>query len=250
MPLPITFATLTSPQPLSDFDTQFAAVAALGSIPCTASGTNTIALTPNANTPTITSYPDLQPSFVWVQQAITVAGQVTINVAGVGARNAYKFNGFAPIASVGDLQAGLIYRATPLQALNGGAGGFVVDAIGQSLFTTAIQFIISGGGSAITPGNKGVVQIPFNCIINAWRIQADQSGTISLDILRTNEGIPSTSIVGGGTKPNLSSSQFNEAGPSGWTSTTLAIGDWLAFVVQGGVVNCTQITLVLQLVRQ
>lgn len=249
MPLPITFATLTSPQPLADFDTQFSAVAALGAIPCTASGTNTIALSPNVNTPTISSYPDLQPSFVWVQQASNTSA-VTINVNGVGARNAYKYNGSAPIATPNDLLAGQIYRATPLQALNGGAGGFVVDAIGNSLSTTAIQFIISGGGSAITAGNKGVVQIPWPCFINAWRIQADQVGTISVDILRANEGVPSASIVGGGTKPNLSSSQFNEAAPSGWTATTLAQGDWLGFVVQGGVVNCTQITLVIQLVRQ
>src|SRR6266853_5256835 len=129
MALPVTFATLTGGnQPLALLDTQFSAVAALGSIPCAAAGQNTIALTPFTNTPTVSSYPDLAPSFVFAA-AQTSNGAVTINVNGVGARNAYKWNGAVQCGS-GDIVAGSVYRATPLQALNAGAGGFVVDAIG------------------------------------------------------------------------------------------------------------------------
>src|SRR5580704_9584535 len=144
MALPVTFATLSGGnQPLSLLDTQFAAVAALGSIPCAAAGQNVISLTPFTNTPTIASYPDLAPSFVFAA-AQTSNGSVTINAALVGARNAYKWNGSVQCGN-GDIIAGNVYRATPLQALNVGAGGFVVDAIGANNNVAELPFIISGG---------------------------------------------------------------------------------------------------------
>src|ERR1700719_4972351 len=124
MALPVTFATLSGGnEPLSLIDTQFAAVASLGSIPCAAAGQNTIALTPFSGTPTVSSYPDLAPSFVFAA-AQTSTGSVTINANLVGARNAYKWNGFQPCGAL-DIVAGLVYRATPLQALNSGSGGVV-----------------------------------------------------------------------------------------------------------------------------
>ena len=137
MPLPVTFATLAGGnQPLSLFDTNFAAVGAIGVIPCSASGTNALTLTPFSNTPTISSYTDLAPSFVWVQPA-TTTGAVTINVAGIGSRNAYNNNGISAIGA-NTLIAGGTYKATFLAALNLGSGGFVVDVIsGSQLLGTA-----------------------------------------------------------------------------------------------------------------
>lgn len=246
MPLPITFLTLTSPQSLQDFDTQFAAVAALGAIPCSASGTNTIALTPSANTPTVISYVDLQPSFVFVAQA-TSTGGVTLNVAGVGARNAYKWNGIAPIGN-GDLIIGGIYRATFLTALNAGAGGFAVDAIGVGNSAISIEFIIDGGGSAITTGAKGQIFVPWAATIGFWEVMADQSGSIAVDVLRANNAVPTVSIIGAGNKPSLAASQFTGAAPSGWTSTLLAANDWLAFSVTSAA-TITRATVVLDAVK-
>src|SRR5262245_52866808 len=137
MALPVTFNTLAAPsQPLSLFDTQFAAVAALGAIPCTATGTNTIALTPFANTPTIASYPDLQPSFVFVAQNTTTAG-ATINVSGVGARNAYKWNGLQAIGA-GDIVVNGIYRARTLLVINGGEGWYGVAYVGDTNYIANI----------------------------------------------------------------------------------------------------------------
>ena len=237
MPLPVTFNTLTAPsQQLSLFDTQFAAVAALGTIPCTATGTNAIALTPFANTPTITSYPDLQPSFVFVAPTTSTA-LVTLNVSGVGARNAYKWNGLVACGA-GDLIAGQIYRATPLLALNGGAGGFVVDSIGVNNNVTDLELVIDGGGTAITTGVKGYFHIPFGATIFAWRVMADQVGSIAVDVLRANGAVPTVSMIGAGNKPTLSASQFTEAAVSGWTSATLAVADWIGF----NVVSATTVT--------
>src|ERR1700719_4495880 len=193
MALPVAFATLTGGnQPLSLLDTQFAAVAALGSITCAAAGQNVILLTPFTNTPTVSSYPDLAPSFVFAA-AQTSNGSVTINAALVGARNAYKWNGSVQCGN-GDIIAGNVYRATPLQALNGGSGGFVVDAIGVSNNLFDVAFVIDGGGVAITTGQKGQVHVPFAASIFGWRVIADQSGSIAVDILRANNAIPSVSM--------------------------------------------------------
>lgn len=241
MPLPITFAILTNPQQLSVIDTQFAAVAALGAIPCTATGTNSLALTPFANTPTISSYPDLQPSFVFVAPQ-TSTGAVTINVNAVGARNAYKWNG-QQACGAGDILQNGIYRATPLLALNAGAGGFVVDAIGVNNNLADIEFQIDGGGSVITTGIKGYLKVPWAGSLVFWTLIADQSGTISVDILRANAAVPTVSMVGGGTKPNLAAAQILGSAPSGWTSTSLAANDWLGFQITGSVTSVTRITV-------
>jgi hypothetical protein len=245
MALPVTFATLAGGnQPLSLLDTQFSAVAALGSIPCAAAGQNTISLTPFTNAPTIVSYTDLAPSFVFAA-AQTSNGSVQINASLIGARNAYKWNGSIQCGS-GDIIAGNVYRATPLQALNGGAGGFVVDSIGVNNNVAEIEFVIDGGGVAITTGIKGFIHIPWPATVAVWRVMADQVGSIAVDILRANNAVPSVSMVGAGNKPTLSASQFVGAFPSGWTSVTLAQDDWIAFSVTSAA-TVTRVTVELQL---
>lgn len=248
MALPIpSFASLTSPQPLSDFDLQFAAVAALGVIPCTATGTNAIALAPFANTPTISSYPDLSPSFAFVAQN-TSTGAVTINVNSVGVRNAYKWNGQAG-AGAGDVIGGLIYIATPLQALNSGSGGFVINSAGVSNNSVGFPFVIDGGGNPITTGVKGFLPVPFAANIAAWSIIADQSGSISVDILRANNAVPSSSIVGAGTKPNLTAQQFvGQTAPVSWSATALAFNDYVGFSVASAS-TVTRVTVTLWLLK-
>ena len=245
MTLPVTFATLTGGnQPLALLDTQFSAVAALGSIPCAAAGQNTISLTPFTNTPTVVSYTDLAPSFVFAA-AQTSNGSVQINAALIGARNAYKWNG-EQACGAGDIVAGFVYRATPLQALNGGAGGFVVDSIGVNNTLVDVEFIIDGGGSAITTGLKGFIHIPFTSTVGIWRVMADQSGSIVVDIFRANNAVPSVSMIGGGNKPTLSASQFSAAFPSGWTSVSLVSDDWIGFNVVSAT-TVTRVTVELQL---
>jgi len=248
MTLPVTFATLPAGnEPLSLFDTQFAAVAALGVIPCAAAGQNSIALTPTANTPTIAAYTDLAPSFSYAA-AQTSSGTVTLNVSGLGARNAYKWNGQQAMGA-GDSIAGAVYRATFLTALNAGAGGFVVDTVGTNNNSADIEFIIDGGGVAITTGVKGYFRMPYPAAIAQWSVMADQSGSIAIDVLRLNNGVPVTSIVGGGNKPTLSAAQFAApTAPSGWTSTALAANDWIGFQVTSAA-TVTRVTVDLILAK-
>jgi hypothetical protein len=60
--------------------------------------------------------------------------------------------------------------------------------------TAGIEFIIDGGGSVITTGVKGDLQIPFNCTITAWTLMADQSGSIVIAIWKdTLANYPPTS---------------------------------------------------------
>ncbi len=192
MPLPVTFGTLTGGnQNLSLFDTQFAAVAALGIIPCAASGQNAVALTPNTNTPTISSYTDLAPAFVFVA-AQTSSGPVTINVAGLGARNAYKFNGATQVGS-GDFVAGQMYKATPLQALNAGAGGFVVDVIPASTFTPALLRGYIGGLILSNDGGS-----PNSVLDISAGTCTDSTNTTTINLAAITKSTAGTWVAGSG----------------------------------------------------
>jgi len=132
MPLPIpSFGALGPTDNMSTLDQQFGAVANMGIIYCTASGSNAVILTPITNTLTPSAYLDGAPIFAW-KQAQTSTGAVTINAASLGALNAYKNNGQTAVGS-SDLVAGMYYTAAPIASLNSGAGGFVVDVVPTAL---------------------------------------------------------------------------------------------------------------------
>jgi hypothetical protein len=107
--------------------------------------------------------------------------------------------------------------------------------------TFSIGITVDGSGGVITAGQKGYIRIPYACTINTWSILTGNSGlgaTVTFDIWRANNAIPTVanSLVGGGTKPFLTSAtqQITSASPSGWTSVTLAANDILGFNVESG----------------
>lgn len=119
---PTTFGLLTGGnQPLSLFDTMFGVVGSMGQVMTTATGTNSIVLTPNTNMPTITAYNNYQV-FGFVAAASSTAS-ITINVSGVGALPLYLSNGTTPAGS-GALTAGAYNQIIYNSALNTGTGGF------------------------------------------------------------------------------------------------------------------------------
>lgn len=127
---------------------------------------------------------------------------------------------------------------------------FVTNGVGAAVSALRVrlfdyQFVISGGGNVLTTGNKGWLHVPFACNITAWRLLVNPSGTLTIDILRGNNTFPTASIVGSGTKPNVSGAVLNQAAPSGWTSTALVADDWIAFNVTGTIASVTQATIVL-----
>jgi hypothetical protein len=114
-----------------------------------------------------------------------------------------------------------------------------------------ITFIIDGGGSAITTGEKGDLTIPFDCVINEWTLLADQSGSIVVDIWKdTYANYPPTvaDTITGSAKPTISSSTKGQSSTlTGWT-TTITAGDCLAFNVDSAS-TVQRVTLSLKFTR-
>lgn len=106
------------------FDQMWRQVAAsYGIIPCTASGTNAITLTPTMHKEGAVPYIDhLAYSFEAVG---TATGAVTLGVGDNGLLKAYVSNGGTQ-ANSGDTVDGRQYLATYLSSLDGGSGGFVL----------------------------------------------------------------------------------------------------------------------------
>jgi len=106
-----------------------------------------------------------------------------------------------------------------------------------------INFIIDGGGSAITTGQKGHLEIPFAGTIQQVTMEADQSGSIVVDIWKnTYANFPPTDAdsITASAPPTISSAQKSQDSTlTGWTKGITA-GDILAFNVDG----CTTITRV------
>lgn len=115
------------------------------------------------------------------------------------------------------------------------------DSAGASTQTSGLVFVIDGGGSAITTGEKGHLSIPFNCEIVACELEADQTGSITIDIWRDTFGnFPPTNTdsITGGNEPALSSAQADWDGTlTGW-SKSLSRYNILAFNVD----SCATIT--------
>jgi hypothetical protein len=114
-----------------------------------------------------------------------------------------------------------------------------------------ITFIIDGGGSTITTGEKGDLTIPFDCTINEWTLLADQSGSIVVDIWKdTYANYPPTvaDTITGSAKPTISSATKGQSSTlTGWT-TSITAGDCLAFNVDS-VTTCQRVTLSLKFTR-
>ncbi len=110
--------------------------------------------------------------------------------------------------------------------------------------TRSIEFVIDGGGSVISTGVKGDIEVPYNCTITAARILADQSGSIVVNLWKdTYANYPP--VVGdkitASAPPTISSAtKSQDSTLTGWT-TTVTAGDIIRFNVD----SCSTITRVL-----
>lgn len=114
-----------------------------------------------------------------------------------------------------------------------------------------ITFIIDGGGSAITTGEKGHLEIPFACTIQQVTTLADQSGSIVVDIWKdTYANFPPTDAdsITASAPPTLSTAQkAQDSTLTGWT-TSIAAGDILAFNVDSAA-TITRVTISLKVAK-
>lgn len=128
---------------------------------------------------------------------------------------------------------------------------FALDIKDSTLFLDTaydtIQFIIEGGGLAITTGVKGDIMIPFACTVQSWYIVADQSGSIVVDIWKDSYGnFPPTvaDTITGTEKPTLSSATKNQdLTLTSWT-TAFSRGDFLRFNVDSAS-TVTRVTVII-----
>lgn len=98
----------------------------------------------------------------------------------------------------------------------------------------AIEFVINGGGTAITTGQHGHIEIPWDCTINSATIVADQSGSIVVDIwvdIFANFPPTDADSITASAPPTLSTAQSDQDDTlTGWT-TSLTKGQWIAYNV-------------------
>ena len=97
-----------------------------------------------------------------------------------------------------------------------------------------LTVVLDGGGQAITTSQpKPLIRVPYACTVTAWHLNADQSGSIVVDVQRAASGMPTSfSSIAGTEKPTLSSQQSaGDTNLTTWT-TSLNAGDWLRFVVE------------------
>lgn len=165
MALPFVFASESGNQNASQLDTCLNAVGRMGVTQCTASGTNTIALTPAANQPTIASLLNF-PLFGFVAAAAPT-GSVNVNVNSLGALPLYLADGVTQ-AGAGCFPAGAYVIVVYNAALNSAAGGFqLISAapanLSFSAWSTGLQSI---------PGNGSFTKLHFNnvdfCTPSSW----------------------------------------------------------------------------------
>jgi hypothetical protein len=110
---------------------------------------------------------------------------------------------------------------------------------------------IDGGGSAITTGIKGYIEVPYSGTITSWTILADQSGSAVVDLWKTSyASAPATSAdtITASARPTLSSAVKGQSSTlTGWT-TAVAAGDIIAFNVVSASAS-TRITLALKITK-
>jgi hypothetical protein len=117
--------------------------------------------------------------------------------------------------------------------------------------TDTIQFVIDGGGSVISTGQKGHIEVPFNCTVTGWSIFSDVSGSIVVDIWKSNyAGSPPVigGTITGSEKPTLSSVQKNQDISLSTFTTSLLQGDILAYNVDSAT-TVQRVTVVLKVIK-
>lgn len=131
-----------------------------------------------------------------------------------------------------------------LPVANGGTG------ITNNPNVIGIEFVIDGGGAAITTGIKGYLEVPFACTVNTWTLLADTSGSITVDVYSDAYASygTNTSMVGAGTKPAIASATKAQSAPASWTTTSIAAGNIVGFNVTAAT-TVTRVTISLKVTR-
>lgn len=177
----------------------------------------------------------------------------TYDTAGTG--NSFSINGLAATANSG---TGAVVRVTsaalvtpdlgtPSALVLTNASGLPTAALPANQKIRAISYTIDGGGSTITTGIKGDLQVPFACTITRATLLADQSGSIVVNVWKdTVANYPPTvadKITASAPPTITTATNSTDATLSGWTTSITAL-DTLRFNVDS-VTTITRVTLML-----
>ena len=144
-----------------------------------------------------------------------------------------------------DDSAGSLAYGAPTNGLEFSTTNFQLT---QNSRYRTITFIIDGGGSAITTGVKGYLEIPFACTIDRVTMLADQSGSIVVDIWKDTYAnyppVDADSITASAVPTITTATKSQDATLTGWT-TSITAGDILGFNVDSAT-TVTKVTISLR----
>lgn len=124
----------------------------------------------------------------------------------------------------------------------------IARAVGQ---VVTVNFVVDGGGAAITTGIKGDLVIDFACTINQVTLLADQTGSVVVNIWKqTYASFPPTVTqkITASAPPTISAAlKAQDATLTGWT-TAISAGDVLRFNVDSAA-TVQRVTLSLKVTR-
>lgn len=109
---------------------------------------------------------------------------------------------------------------------------FIIALVTTADLTRTINFIVDSGNIDMTAGTKGNLTIDVSGIIDSWKIFSEETGSIRVDILKSDyTSYPAFTSICGGNKPQINSGDkaFNDT-LVGW-DTALRAGDILRFDV-------------------
>jgi hypothetical protein len=156
-----------------------------------------------------------------------------------------------PTVDITESNITLSNLAGTLAVTHGGTGAVTAAAARAALglSAAALEVTFDGAGSALTTGIKMDVEVPFACTVTAWRLLADQTGSIVIDVWKdTYANYPPTVLdtITGSEKPTLSAASKNQdTSLTTWT-VALSKGDLLRFNIDS-ITTVTRATLVLVL---
>lgn len=204
MTLPVTFGPLTATS-MGQLDQNFTAVGALTTIQCSATGTNSIVLTPAANQPTVNGYNIPNPlKFGFVAPASS-SGSVTLEIGALGFLPVYTQNGVQ--ATSGTLVSGNYYEVTYTTGsiYNGGSGAWVLSSYQPATGVTAVSNASVNGlaiGNNAGAANTSIdVTFTRACLVSAVGAPAFvTSGSFTID-LTTGTVTPAANGMDGASRP-------------------------------------------------
>lgn len=218
--VPTIFGALTNPK-LVDLDSDLASLASSIVLPCTASGTNVITITPVSQTLSVLSYSDKE-RYGFVAPATSTAS-VSLRVGVLPIVPLYKADGVSQ-CGLGDINTDQYYDIVFLQALNGGGGGFEIISFPIAVPNNPV--VHPAGSAPITQGHV------LGYLDQNWVLSGDFYDITSSDPFAAPSEITITGVPAGGDIASITLTYSSGSSPQ-TVSYTIQPGDNRDNVAQG-----------------